>query len=352
MRVFVALGLVWLALAFIVPFGVVSKVMGEVKPAGRFGVRGIRHRVGLFMVWRTWDSLAGPPVWVIRVVRGPHRWRAWCWFVASLLTAAELGVGRCRRLGRLFGLQIFYIAGLDGMPKLGVLVATAVVNYGLYRLMRQESAGVGDELRDRAEPTVRAMLEDRWHQSRPSARSQAVRVLRRSGPAAFDCSGADHGPKVIICDEPVSALDVSVQAQILNLLEEMKERYGLTLVFIAHDLAVVKNVSDRVAVMYLGKICEVADPTSCTQARPPLLAATARPSPSRPVVEHEEREERRAALADQPAERMPLPHPMPAGPETCARRRARDSRGRPDQYVACHFPLIGEMARERRMTAI
>ncbi len=66
-------------------------------------------------------------------------------------------------------------------------------------------------------------------------------------------------PKVIICDEPVSALDVSVQAQILNLLEDMKERYGLTLVFISHDLSVVKNVSDRVMVMYLGKVCEVGD---------------------------------------------------------------------------------------------
>jgi peptide/nickel transport system ATP-binding protein len=64
-------------------------------------------------------------------------------------------------------------------------------------------------------------------------------------------------PEFIICDEPVSALDVSIRAQILNLLEEMKARYGLTLLFIAHDLAVVRAVSDRVAVMYLGRLCEV-----------------------------------------------------------------------------------------------
>lgn len=99
-------------------------------------------------------------------------------------------------------------------------------------------------------------------------------------------------PDLIICDEPVSALDVSVQAQILNLLEEMKVRYGLSLVFIAHDLAVVKNVSDRVAVMYLGKICEVGGPdTIFASPRHPYTAAlldaipipdpTIRPDPSK-----------------------------------------------------------------------
>src|SRR2546426_3196122 len=74
-------------------------------------------------------------------------------------------------------------------------------------------------------------------------------------------------PEFIVCAEPVSALDVSIRAQILNLLEEMKGRFGLTLLFIAHDLAVVKAVSDRVAVMYLGKLCEVA-PTEALFRRP------------------------------------------------------------------------------------
>jgi peptide/nickel transport system ATP-binding protein len=155
-------------------------------------------------------------------------------------------------------------------------------------------------------------------------------------------------PKLVICDEPVSALDVSVQAQILNLLEDLKQRYGLTLVFITHDLAVVKNVSDRVAVMYLGKLCEVAGPDRlyAAPAHPytaALLSAIPVPDPAVPA------ESSGLVAGDIPS---PVSPPSgcrfrtrcPRAEERCAAEEPQIREVADGQYVACHFPLVGDVA--------
>jgi peptide/nickel transport system ATP-binding protein len=150
-------------------------------------------------------------------------------------------------------------------------------------------------------------------------------------------------PKLIICDEPVSALDVSVQAQILNLLQEMKERYDLTMLFIAHDLAVVKNVSDRVAVMYLGKLCEVGAP-DVLYAQPAhpytaaLLAAIPVPDPAAPP------DGTRVLGGEIPSNLNPpsgcrFRTRCPKAQARCAEEEPQIRSVGPDQYVACHFPL-------------
>ena len=125
-------------------------------------------------------------------------------------------------------------------------------------------------------------------------------------------------PKMIIADEPVSALDVSIQAQIINLLEDLQDEFGLTYVFVAHDLGVVRHVSDRIAVMYLGKIVEIgpADEVYANPIHPyTVVAALGRADP-RPAPERGPRAGRargRRAEPRQPAGGLPLPHPLPEG---------------------------------------
>ena len=154
------------------------------------------------------------------------------------------------------------------------------------------------------------------------------------------------GPQLIICDEPVSALDVSVQAQILNLLEELKAEHRLTLVFIAHDLAVVKHVSDRIAVMYLGKLCEVADPDTLYSR--PAHPYTRALLDSIPVPDPEAPGNDAAAVVGEP--------PSPVDPPSGCRFRTRCPRAAaicaseepqvrevgPGQFAACHFPLTAD----------
>jgi peptide/nickel transport system ATP-binding protein len=149
-------------------------------------------------------------------------------------------------------------------------------------------------------------------------------------------------PHLLICDEPVSSLDVSVQAQILNLLEDMKARFGLTMLFISHDLAVVKNVSDRIAVMYLGKLCEVA-PAERLHRSPAhpytasLLDAVPIPDPSVPPRPAPVTGEPPTPLAPPPGCRFHTR--CPRAQDRCRTEEPAVRQMAPGHFAACHFPL-------------
>jgi oligopeptide/dipeptide ABC transporter ATP-binding protein len=149
-------------------------------------------------------------------------------------------------------------------------------------------------------------------------------------------------PSLIICDEPVSALDVSIQAQIINLLEDLRRELGLTYLFVAHDLSVVRHISDRVAVMYLGKIVELADREAIYEApRHPytkaLLSAVPIPDP-----EVEARREHIVLGGEVPSPLHPPTgcafHPRcPIAVEECRRTRPELREVEPQHRAACHL---------------
>jgi len=139
----------------------------------------------------------------------------------------------------------------------------------------------------------------------------------------------------------VSSLDVSIQAQILNILQDMKERYGLSLLFISHDLSVVRTISDRIVVMYLGKICEVATPATLSE-KPrhhythALVSSVPIPDPTK--------KNRRAVLQGEPPSPTNPPSGCrfrtrcPAATELCATEEPQLREMGGGDYVACHHP--------------
>ena len=201
----------------------------------------------------------------------------------------------------------------------------------------EHGAAKGRALRDRVEELLDAVgldpgFTNRYPHEFSGGQRQRIGVARALA----------LNPEFIVCDEPIAALDVSIQAQVVNLLEDLQERLGLTYLFISHDLSMIRHIADRVAVMYLGRIVELA--SSDALYREPLHPYTRALLSAVPIhdPELEARRERVILRGD-----VPSPADPPAGcrfstrcpmaaPECSA--RAPDWRElRPGHWAACHF---------------
>ncbi len=220
-------------------------------------------------------------------------------------------------------------ASLDPRMNVGKIISEPLRAYKVYKNKDEEEARVR-VLMDRV--GIRPEFYNRYPHQFSGGQRQRVGIARALA----------LNPKLIVCDEPVSALDVSIQAQILNLLHDLQEEFGLTYLFISHDLGVVRYISSRVCVMFLGRICEIRD-TEALYSSPLhpytrfLLESTPQPNPER-------RKEDKELLSGEIPSPINPPggcrfHPRcPYAQEIC-RQKQPELKLCDSGMCACHFPL-------------